>query len=83
MDEICDDKKIIWNKNDTPGYIININDIFLFQPNKINDEMVPFSYRSRKVIDDDNNYQNLFDSIKVEFSIVSYSILLYSIVAKI
>ena len=67
LDEICDDKKIIWNKNDTPGYIININDIFLFQPNKINDEMVPFSYRSRKVIDDDNNYQNLFDSIKVEF----------------
>ena len=67
LDEICDDKKLVWNKNDTPGYIINKNDIFLFQPKKINDELVPFSYRSYKEDDHDEGYGNLFSSIKVSF----------------
>ena len=67
LDDICDDKKIIWNRNNTPGYIVNINDIFLFQPNNINDELVPFFYRSYKETNNDNNYNNIFSSIKVDF----------------
>lgn len=67
LDEICDDKKIVWNKDDIPGYIINKNDIFLFQPNKINDELVPFIYRSYKKPVENDIYDNLFSSIKVDF----------------
>ena len=67
LDEICDDKKIVWNKNDTPGYIININEIFLFQPTKINDELLPFIYRSYKKQKENTIYGDLFSSIKVEF----------------
>ena len=67
MDEICDDKKIVWNNKDTPGYIINKNDIFLFQPQKINDELVPFSYRSHENTNEDSGNDDLFRSIKVEF----------------
>ena len=67
LDEICDDKKIVWNRNDIPGYIINKNDIFLFQPYKVNDELVPFMYRSYKGIQGDDTYNDLFSSIKVEF----------------
>ena len=67
LDEICDDKKIVWNKDDIPGYIINKNDIFLFQPNKINDELLPFIYRSYKKPVEKDIYDNLFSSIKVDF----------------
>ena len=67
LDEICDDKKIVWNKDDTPGYIININEIFLFQPSKINDELLPFIYRSYKKPKENTIYGDLFSSIKVEF----------------
>ncbi len=67
LDDICDDKKIIWNRNNTPGYIVNINDIFLFQPNNINDELVPFSYRYGKSGPMNENYNDIFESIKVEF----------------
>ena len=67
LDEICDDKKVVWNKNDVSGYIVNKNDIFLFQPNMINDELVPFNYRSYKNTKDNVIYDDLFSSIKVDF----------------
>ena len=67
LDIICDDKKVVWNKNDTPGYILNKNNIFLFQPIKINDELVPFLYRSEKVKNENKGSINLFSSIKVNF----------------
>ena len=67
LDEICDDKKVVWNKNNIHGYIVNKNDIFLFQPNKINDELVPFIHRSYDKINEDDIYDDLFSSINVEF----------------
>ena len=67
LDEICDDKKIVWNKNNTPGYIINKNELYLFQPHNISDEFVPFLYRSDTKKDNDSGYDKLFRSIKVEF----------------
>tara|TARA_Y100001980_G_C14556284_1_gene347227 strand:+ start:2837 stop:6619 length:3783 start_codon:yes stop_codon:yes gene_type:complete len=67
LDEICDDKKVVWNKYDIPGYIINKNDVFLFQPDKINDEFVPFYYRSYEGTNNDYNYNDIFSSIKVDF----------------
>ena len=39
LDNICDDKKIIWNRNNVSGYLLNKNDIYLFQPNTIKDEL--------------------------------------------
>ena len=66
LDEICDDKKVIWNKHVIPGYIINKNDILLFQPNKINDEYVPFLYRGEKKYDNKQT-NDIFSSIKVSF----------------
>jgi len=67
LDYICDDKKIIWNKKDVPGYIVNINNCFLFQPGEINDVLVPFSYRTGERDKEENTYENIFSSIKVEF----------------
>ena len=64
--KICDDKKVIWNKHVIPGYIINKNDILLFQPNKINDEYVPFLYRGEKKYDNKQT-NDIFSSIKVSF----------------
>lgn len=67
LDDICDDKKIVWNKNDVPGYIVNRNDIFLFQPSAINDVLVPFNYRTGEIEKDSKTYENIFSSIKVDF----------------
>ena len=67
LEEICDDKKVIWNKHTHPGYLINKNDIFLFQPSRINDELVPFLYRSNKETIKSKNHNDIFSSIKVDF----------------
>ena len=67
LEEICDDKKVIWNKHTNPGYLINKNDIYLFQPSRINDELVPFLYRSNKETTKSKNHNDIFSSIKVEF----------------
>ena len=67
LDDICDDKKIIWNKKNVPGFIINRNDIFLFQPNAISDVLVPFNYRSGETLKEEKTYENIFSSIKVDF----------------
>ena len=56
LEDIKDNKLTIWNKNNTPGYIININTIYLFQPFSINDENVPYFYRSKKINSDSNKY---------------------------
>lgn len=67
LDDICDDKKIVWNKKDVPGYIINRNDIFLFQPSSINDVLVPFNYRTGETEKESKTHENIFSSIKVDF----------------
>ena len=67
LDNICDDKKVIWNRNNVSGYLLNKNDIYLFQPNTIKDELVPFIYRSNDKIDNVNLDNSLFSNIKVEF----------------
>ena len=67
LDYICDDKKIVWNKKDVPGYIVNRNDIFLFQPSSINDVLVPFNYRTGETEKESKTYENIFSSIKVNF----------------
>ena len=67
LDNICDDKKVIWNRNNVSGYLLNKNDIYLFQPNTIKDELVPFIYRSNDKIDKVNLDNSLFSNIKVEF----------------
>ena len=67
LDDICDDKKIVWNKKDVPGYIVNRNDIFLFQPSSINDVLVPFNYRSGETEKESKTYENIFSNIKVDF----------------
>lgn len=67
LDNICDDKKVIWNGNNISGYLLNKNDIYLFQPKTIKDELVPFIYRSNDKIDKVNLDNSLFSNIKVEF----------------
>ena len=69
LDSICDQKKTIWNKEGEPGYIIDKNGLFLFQPFKIKDTNVPYFYRERKHEkgDDKGMIEDPFTPIKVEF----------------
>ena len=46
IDKICDEKRIIWNSEYIPGYIINKNNNIIFQPHNIKDISTPYYYRS-------------------------------------
>ena len=66
LDKISDEKKPIWNREDVSGYIVNKNDVFLFQPNRIKDTSVPYFYRLMKK-DEEKDDKIPFRNINVNF----------------
>ena len=39
---MVEDKVIVWNKNEMPGTLVNINNYYIFQPIKNSDITLPF-----------------------------------------
>ncbi|MBE17957.1 MAG: hypothetical protein CMH79_04260 [Nitrospinae bacterium] len=54
LEEIIDNKWVIWN-NGINGYIIQINDYYIFQPFYNTDIFIPYIYRAKKIQDIHNH----------------------------
>jgi len=49
--DMIDTKKTIWNKYKTSGYLVNKNNLYLFQPHNNEDLSLPLYYRNNRVKD--------------------------------
>ena len=52
--DMIDNKIHIWNKNGISGYIINKNNLYLFQPHNSKDDLLPLYYRNEGSSKSDN-----------------------------